>query len=32
MDDVASMDAIRKYVGVRSSVVLAGIMAQREII
>jgi hypothetical protein len=29
MDDVASMDAIRKYVGLRSSVVLARIMAQR---
>jgi hypothetical protein len=32
VDDVASTDAICEYVGVRSSVVLAGIIARREII
>jgi hypothetical protein len=32
VDDVASMSTICEYVGVRPSVVLAGIIARREII
>jgi hypothetical protein len=32
VDDVASMSTTCEYVGVRSSVVLAGIIARREII